>query len=109
KQALLNLFLNALQSMPEGGTLRVSTKTEGESIVVEIEDSGAGIDPEIRDKIFSPFFTTKSKGSGLGLTVVRRVAHQHGGNVEFETSEEKGTLFRIRLPMLNTQQREEES
>ncbi len=99
KQALLNLMLNALQAMPEqNGHTTVKTKTEGTHIVIEVSDNGTGIDPQIFSKIFDPYFTTKTKGSGLGLTVVKRFAKDHGGDVRVESKAGQGTVFAILLP-----------
>ena len=105
KQVFYNVVLNAVQAMPEGGTLRVSTtrrrsRVKGQRMVeVAVADSGVGIPPEDLQRIFSPFFTTKERGTGLGLTVVHRIVEVHGGLVEVESEVGKGTTFRISIPL----------
>jgi len=105
KQVFYNVVLNAVQAMPEGGTLRVSTtrrrsRIKGQRMVeVTVADSGVGIPPEDLQRIFSPFFTTKERGTGLGLTVVHRIVEIHGGLVEVESEVGKGTTFRISIPL----------
>ena len=105
KQVFYNVVLNAVQAMPEGGTLRVSTtrrrsRIKGQRMVeVVVADSGVGIPPEDLQRIFSPFFTTKERGTGLGLTVVHRIVEVHGGLVEVESEVGKGTTFRISIPL----------
>ena len=105
KQVFYNVVLNAVQAMPEGGTLRVSTtrrrsRIKGQRMVeVTVADSGVGIPPEDLQRIFSPFFTTKERGTGLGLTVVHRIVEVHGGLVEVESEVGKGTTFRISIPL----------
>ncbi|HLJ87043.1 MAG TPA: ATP-binding protein [Candidatus Angelobacter sp.] len=99
KQALLNIVLNGVQAMPQGGNLNVATRREGESAVVLVHDEGQGIAPEIQDKIFNLYFTTKKEGSGIGLAMTYRVVQLHNGSVEFDSSEGQGTTFYLRLPM----------
>ena len=101
QQVLLNLLKNAMEAMEEaGGTLRVRmTRSEGKGWV-EVIDSGCGIPEKHRGDIFTPFFTTKKKGSGLGLAVCKRIIAQHpGSNFAFESTEGKGTKFQIGLPL----------
>ena len=96
-----NLIDNALQAMPDGGTLRIRTAREDDCVLVEIGDSGSGIPPELRDKIFEPFFTTKpvGEGTGLGLDICYRVITQrHGGDLRV-VSEPGDTRFQVRLPL----------
>lgn len=83
KQVLLNLAINALEAMPEGGELVFRTYQRGARLHVEIEDTGGGIAPSVKAKIFDPFFTTKEKGLGLGLSVVYKIVGQHNGRLEF--------------------------
>jgi len=99
-QVLLNLFINALHAMSEGGTLRVIVKPEADAVVLVIADTGHGIPRENLGKIFTPFFTTKEvgKGTGLGLTVVHGIIGEHGGSIAVESEPGKGTTFTIRLP-----------
>jgi signal transduction histidine kinase len=99
KSALLNLCVNAIQAMPEGGLLKVSISQEGDRAILRIKDSGVGIPTENLDKIFSPFFTTKEKGNGLGLSEVQKVIQAHQGWMEVDSVIGKGTLFVIKLPL----------
>jgi signal transduction histidine kinase len=99
KQALLNVVLNGVQAMPQGGTLSLSSQAHDSSAKLEIRDQGGGIDPEIRDKIFNLYFTTKKSGSGIGLAVSYRVLQLHNGTLEFESEAGKGTTFRFILPL----------
>jgi signal transduction histidine kinase len=102
EQLFLNLVLNALQSMPDGGTLFLRTRRRQESVVGEVRDTGTGIPEEIRDRIFDPFFTTREvgEGTGLGLAVSDSIVASHGGMIEVESSTGKGTLFRVAFPAL---------
>lgn len=99
KQLLFNLIQNAVESMPEGGELGIKTQREEAFAKVEVADTGRGIHPDIREEIFSPFFTTKTKGSGLGLSIVRRIVEQHGGRVKVGKKEDKGASVVIYLPI----------
>jgi PAS domain S-box-containing protein len=98
-QALTNLVVNALEASPSGGTVGVASGPGGaEETVLEVTDPGPGIPPEIRDKVFHPFFTTKPEGRGLGLSIVQRIAQAAGGRVEVGKSPQGGASFRLRLP-----------
>ena len=97
RQAFTNLIQNAVESMPRGGELSVDASAHGH-LEMSVSDTGHGISENIRDKIFSPFFTTKEKGTGLGLAIVHKIIASHGGHISVESSE-KGTTFRIRLPL----------
>lgn len=104
-RAFLNLFSNAIQAMNGGGTLRVSTSLvmldgrSGPWLEVRIEDSGAGIPEEIRHKIFNPFFTTRERGTGLGLPIVQTIIQSHHGSVALEPGSRGGTVAVVRLPL----------
>ena len=99
RQMLMNLFMNALQAMPEEGTLKVRTRQpSSEWVEIEVEDSGIGITPENIDRIFDPFFTTNEKGTGLGLSLVYQIVEKHGGRVEARSESGKGTCFTVCLP-----------
>ena len=100
RQAFLNLCVNAIQAMQErgGGRLAVRARREGDAVVVEVADTGPGIDPETRAHVFEPFYTTKANGTGLGLAIVRQAAEAHGGSVEVESAPGAGATFRVRLP-----------
>ena len=92
KQVLLNLAINALQSMPKGGKLVFRTFQKDNKLYIETEDTGGGIDEAVKAKIFDPFFTTKDKGLGLGLSVVYKIVNQHNGRIEISDTS-KGTKF----------------
>ncbi len=97
KQVLLNLAINSLQAMPNGGRLSFRTFDKDNFCVVEIEDTGGGIDEKIVGRIFDPFFTTKEKGVGLGLSVAHKIVSQHNGNLSVEKNN-GNTVFALRLP-----------
>ncbi|MDD2271075.1 MAG: ATP-binding protein [Desulfuromonadaceae bacterium] len=98
-QLLLNLLKNGLQSMPNGGVLRVESKRSHYQAIITIGDSGIGIPPENIPHIFKPFWTDKAKGTGLGLALCSKVAHAHGGNLTVMSTVGVGTTFTITLPM----------
>jgi signal transduction histidine kinase len=106
KQALLNVVLNGVQSMQNGGTLTLRSYTTGENGTIEVRDEGTGIPPEMRDKIFNLYFTTKTKGSGIGLAMTYRVLQLHNGALEFESEVGKGTTFRLVLPLMESRGQE---
>lgn len=98
KQVLVNLIKNAMQAMTRGGCLTVETGSTPEAVWVSIADTGGGIPSPQLQKIFEPFYTTKKKGSGLGLMIVQRLIRSHSGRIEVESDVGRGTVFRIRLP-----------
>jgi PAS domain S-box-containing protein len=98
KRILTNLMNNAIQAMPDGGKLEVHAYREPEEFVIVVQDSGVGIPVEVKAKVFTPLFTTKSKGQGFGLAVVKRMTEALGGAVTFESEVGKGTKFILRLP-----------
>ncbi|TVQ76691.1 MAG: hypothetical protein EA369_09810 [Bradymonadales bacterium] len=98
KQAILNLMINASQALPKGGVIEVSTGSDEKLLWVQVKDDGSGIPANIKDQIFSPYFTTKEKGSGLGLAIVRRIIREHGGYIEVSSEEGQGATFRVTLP-----------
>jgi signal transduction histidine kinase len=100
KQAILNLVLNGVQSMNEGGTLTLKARRDGEMIVAEVLDQGCGIPPAAQEKIFELYYTTKSDkgGSGIGLAQTYQIMQWHYGSVEFDSIVGAGTTFRLRLP-----------
>jgi two-component system, sporulation sensor kinase E len=100
-QVLINLMVNSLHAMPDGGTLRLSLNREQGHVRLGVSDTGHGMPEEIRSKVFEPFFTTKDfgKGTGLGLTVVKGIVEEHGGTIEVESAVDKGSTFWIRLPL----------
>lgn len=100
KQALLNLLLNAQQAMPDGGEIIVRTrKADGELAQIEIADTGPGIPPEARNRIFEAFYSTKPGGTGLGLSTTRRIVQDHGGRIEVHSEAGHGTSFTINIPL----------
>lgn len=99
KQAILNVVLNGVQAMPQGGTLIVSARREEETVITEIRDQGAGIPHELQDKVFELYFTTKKGGSGIGLAQTYQILQWHYGSVDFESGDGQGTTFRLRLPL----------
>jgi signal transduction histidine kinase len=100
RQAFLNLCVNAVHAMGDrgGGTLTARARAEGEQVVVEVVDTGPGLEPDVARRIFEPFFTTKAEGTGLGLPIVRQAVEAHGGTVMVESQPGRGATFRIRLP-----------
>jgi PAS domain S-box-containing protein len=100
KQAILNVVLNGVQAMPGGGTLTLRAFASSQAAVLEIEDTGAGVSPEIRDKIFHLYFTTKKSGSGIGLALTFRALQLHNGAVELDSEAGKGACFRLLLPLM---------
>jgi signal transduction histidine kinase len=99
RRIITNLTSNAIQAMPNGGNLKVSVKKAGNYIQITVQDSGQGIPEDVKDKIFKPLFTTKSKGQGFGLPVVKKFVEQLGGTITFDSQDGKGTTFRIQLPL----------
>jgi len=100
REVLVNMVFNAIDAMPEGGTLSLTTRNVDESVLITIVDTGVGMYPEVRSRIFDPFFTTKGKaGLGLGLAVSFGIIRRHGGNIEVDSQYGKGTEFRITLPL----------
>lgn len=103
EQAVLNIIKNAIDAMPEGGMINISSVEDIDNKLVEIRirDTGMGMDPEVSRKIFDPFFTTKDegKGSGLGLFVAKEIAEEHEGSISVKSVEGEGTTFIIKLPL----------
>jgi two-component system, sporulation sensor kinase E len=99
QQALVNLIKNAMQAMTKGGTLALQTGEGSDDVWVSVSDTGGGIPQEQINRIFEPFYTTKKKGSGLGLMIVQRIVRAHGGRIDLESHVGRGTTFRIWLPL----------
>ncbi len=97
-QVFLNLITNSMDAMDEGGKIIINTEVDGNCIKVTISDTGHGIPDNIRDKIFTPFFTTKPNGTGLGLSIVDGILKEHGARVHLSNSGKEGTIFTIYLP-----------
>jgi len=99
KQALLNLMLNALQAMPNGGELMLSLKNHNNRAVIDVIDTGTGIPADVLPKIFLAYYTTKRGGTGIGLAMTKRIVEEHGGNISLRSDLGKGTNFTIELPL----------
>lgn len=104
KQALLNVVLNGVQAMEKGGVLKIQASGDANAASIEVRDEGSGIPPEIRDKIFNLYFTTKKAGSGIGLAMSYRVLQLHNGALDFVTEVGRGTTFRLSLPLAGTKE-----
>jgi signal transduction histidine kinase len=102
KQAVLNIVINGVQAMPEGGTMRLDLRREADNAVLSIRDQGHGIPEEVRDKVFNLYFTTKKGGSGIGLAMAYRVVQLHHGSLEFDSVAGEGTTFYLRFPLTET-------
>jgi signal transduction histidine kinase len=98
-QSFLNLFINAMQAMPDGGRIGVGLRSEGDKVRIEIEDAGQGVPADLLTKIWDPFFTTKDKGTGLGLGIVKNIVEAHGGSIGITNREEQGARVTIELPV----------
>jgi two-component system sensor histidine kinase HydH len=99
KQVLLNLILNGIQAMPDGGTLTLEARTSGKNFLLTVADTGTGMAPEVLARIFEPYFTTKTNGSGLGLAIARRIVLAHGGTISVGSEADRGSQFRVSLPL----------
>jgi signal transduction histidine kinase len=99
RQVVLNLTLNAIQSMPAGGTVTLSARHEDSRILISVTDEGHGISENDMDQIFDPFFSTKDGGTGLGLSVAHQIVSQHGGAISVERNQIKGMIFTVSLPL----------
>ncbi len=103
-QVLLNLLLNALQAINGDGTITVTVKSAGQFAVVDVTDTGPGIAPEHLPNIFRPFYTTKGEGTGLGLSLARRIVEDHRGKIEVTSTLGRGTTFAVLLPLRKAEQ-----
>jgi signal transduction histidine kinase len=95
---LINLIKNAVEAMPQGGTITIRTRGERRGILVEVKDTGQGITQEHLNEIFNPFFTTKEKGTGLGLAVSLKILNDHNGELLVSSQVGEGSVFTVRLP-----------
>jgi signal transduction histidine kinase len=103
EHAILNVLLNAVGAMPDGGTLSLKTRCAhhngGKEVILEIEDTGTGIESENIPHIFEPFFTTRTEGTGLGLSIVKRIIKAHGGSIDIESEIDRFTRVTVALPL----------
>ena len=98
-QAFLNIFINAMQAMPDGGTLSISAKSANGGLWVTFDDQGSGIAKDVMEKIWDPFYTTKDKGTGLGLGIVKNIIEAHNGQIRIDNRAEGGARVSVRLPI----------
>ncbi len=99
RQAFFNIIKNAIEAMPDGGQLKVTTGTKKDEVSVTFQDTGEGISEGDLSRIFEPYFTTKQRGSGLGLMIVYKIVRDHGGRIEAESEKDKGTSIKVFLPV----------
>jgi signal transduction histidine kinase len=97
-RAVSNLVLNAMDAMPNGGTLTLRTRRDDGKVIIEIADTGSGLTREECDRIFTPYYTSKQHGTGLGLAIVQSVVSDHGGRISVQSEPGRGTTFVIELP-----------
>ena len=101
KQAFYNVIKNSFEAMKSRGSLRIRTDKDDSHVIIKFTDTGGGISPENLSRVFEPYFTTKTSGTGLGLLIVRRIVREHGGELSIESSEGKGLALTIRLPLVD--------
>ncbi|HZU44033.1 MAG TPA: HAMP domain-containing sensor histidine kinase, partial [Terriglobales bacterium] len=100
RRVFTNLIINALEAMPDGGQLTISCNKENGAVKVKVSDTGVGIAPEDRAKIFRPYFTTKAEGTGIGLSGAQAIVRAHNGDIGFDTAVQTGTTFWVTLPVM---------
>jgi signal transduction histidine kinase len=98
-QVLINLVKNAMEAMPEGGEITITSRVKGANAEISIADTGEGMSPDVAGKIFEPYFTTKAKGTGLGLAICQGIIRDHGGVILVDSTPGHGTTFTIQLPL----------
>ena len=98
-QAFLNILINAMQAMPDGGDISVRVTSDNDSIAIEFEDQGPGFSSDLEEKMWDPFFTTKEKGTGLGLGIVKNIIESHNGTIQMANRSSGGARVSIRLPI----------
>ena len=99
KRVFTNIITNAIDAMPEGGKLIITSRKRDDTLEFAFTDTGKGIPDEIKEKIWTPLFTTKSKGMGLGLAICKRMIEAHGGSISVESTVGKGIIFTIKIPL----------
>jgi two-component system sensor histidine kinase HydH len=97
-QVLVNIYLNGLQAMPDGGLLRTKVSSENDYIIISVADTGIGMSQETKSQVFNPYFTTKNSGTGLGMAIVYKIIEAHNGEIAVSSKEGKGTTITIYLP-----------
>jgi signal transduction histidine kinase len=102
EQALRNLIQNAVQAMPNGGTLTLRAYEADRQVAIAVQDTGLGVPEELRERIFTPFFTTRTRGTGLGLSIVKKIVEGHNGRMTLECPPEGGSIFTLWLPKIQT-------
>jgi signal transduction histidine kinase len=102
KQAFFNIMVNAIEAMPEGGTLRLEASLKGDDAEIRIADTGHGIPQDVKEKIYDLYFTTKDGGSGIGLAMTYRIVQLHDGTIDFASEPGQGTTFVLRFPVSTT-------
>jgi signal transduction histidine kinase len=108
KQALLNIFINAQQAMEKGGELLIRTSRYQKYAIIQISDTGSGIEPERLNKIFEAYYSTKPGGRGLGLPIAKKIIQAHNGAINIESESGKGTLVTIKLPLKNSAEKQQD-
>jgi two-component system sensor kinase FixL len=101
-QVLINLFKNALEAMPKGGEITITSRVKGDKVEISVTDTGVGLAPEVAGNIFQPYFTTKAKGTGLGLAICQNIIQEHGGCIFADSAPGQGATFTIQLPLKET-------
>jgi signal transduction histidine kinase len=101
-QVLVNLFKNALEAMPQGGKLTITSRVRVDKVELSVADTGVGMPPEVAGNIFQPYFTTKEKGTGLGLAICQNIIAEHGGCIFADSAPGRGATFTIQLPLKET-------
>lgn len=96
------MIQNSIDAMPDGGSIHISTVSTSNNVVLTIKDSGIGISKDIRDHLFTPFFTTKDKGTGLGLAICSRIIHRHKATLTFNSQIGEGTTFIVTFPSIDS-------
>ena len=105
-QSFLNIFINAMQAMPAGGTIDVGISADDHIVTINVDDQGQGIDDRVLEKIWDPFFTTKEMGTGLGLGIVKNIIESHGGSIQILNREQGGARVTVELPVERPEQEE---
>ena len=98
ERVFINLIKNAIEAMPDGGTLEIASAEDMDDLHITFSDTGIGMSEDVLAKLFTPLFTTKSRGMGLGLPICKRIVEAHGGKISVHSTPNKGTIFTIKLP-----------